>query len=163
MKKVFNLLVVLALVWSCTEPMVEEVQPNTPDLEYVNATFEYVTSTNQYGVPADKWAAKSRITFFYISDSESGKPQGRIMWKFHGQPPMKAWWRLDIENNAIAIFGERGTQGLLKISDHHEMIKQSWRTVYINETGNLVIEETPSDEYRWEFERVAKAIEWQGE
>jgi hypothetical protein len=163
MKKVFSLIVVLVMAWSCTEPIVEEVQPDTPDLEYVNASFEYVSGINQYGVPADKWAGKSEITFFYVSDSESGNPQGRIMWKFKGEKPMMAWWRLDMANSAIAIFGERGTQGLLKVSDHHEIIKQSWRPVYINENGHLVIEETPSDDYRWEFRRVADATDWQGE
>ena len=69
----------------------------------------------------------------------------------------------DSKNNSIAIFGEGGTAGHLALSDFHVVVSQNRRTIFINETGHLVMNETNEDPIRWEFERVSKAPYWAGE
>ncbi len=164
MKSLFTSIFIIVLISSCAENQPVDVDINTPDLEFISGAFEYVNGINQYGVPADQWAGGSAFTFYYISDSESGKPQGRFIWTFRNdQTPIKAWWRFDAQNNSIAIFGEGGTAGHLSLSDFHAEVSQNWRTIYINESGHLVMDETNQDPIRWEFERISQAPNWTGE
>ena len=79
MKLLFNSIFILLLLSACIEDQHADMDINTPDLEFLNAQFQYVNSVNMYGVAADQWADNSHFTFYYISDSETGKPQGRFI------------------------------------------------------------------------------------
>lgn len=160
----FALFFVTAILASCAENSSIDTQINSPDLEFINAEFQYIKGINQYGNQPNTWVANSKLTFYYISDSETGKPQGRLIWKYQqGKKPLKAWWRFDPSTNAISIFGNGGTAGHLSLSDYHVEVKQNWRTIHIDEEGHLIMDETNQDPVIWTFERLATAEDWAGQ
>jgi len=164
MKSLFAAFLSALLLCACTDHLEEDIMPNSPDASFLNASFSYVSSTNQYGVSAASWAGKSQITFYYISDSEEGDPQGRIIWNYgESKTALKAWWRLDKSDGKMAIFGESGTAGFLSLLNYHPTIKENWRAVHINENGNLIIEPSKDENIRWELERVNDVLPWSGE
>lgn len=163
MKNSIVLILVLTIICGCSDPL-QEINESTLDLAFINAEFSYVLGVDQYGVPTDHWAEGSKMTFFYLSDSESGKPQGRFVWTFEGdERPIKAWWRFDQSKDAISIFGRGGTQGHLFLTDLHREIKNNWRTIHINEEGHLIFNAINQDPIKWEFARIAAAPDWNGE
>jgi len=164
MNKLYTLIFCAFFLISCSDNLSEDHSPNSPDLDFINAKFSYVNGINQYGVPADSWAKDSEIAFYYISDSESGKPQGRVIWNFpNDEKSKKAWWRFDPKKNVIAIFGEGGTAGFLALTDLHIEVKRNWRTLYINEQGHLIMDETTQDPIQWELYRLTDSPKWKGE
>lgn len=161
MKKLLTYIALISLAMSCTPHDPVDINPSIVNSDFVNGHFSFVNGYNQFGVPANPWAGKSKISFYYINHSESGNPQGKVVWSFgEMKDEVKAWWRFDEAKQMLAIFGERGTESFLSIPDDHFVMNNRWYPVQLTEEGFINFRECMSDCIQWQFERQADAGEW---
>lgn len=163
MKSVFIPLFVLFAFLGCSPEDPLDVNPSFVDSKFVNGHFTFVNGTDLFGVPTDHWANQSTISLYYVNHSESGKPQGKVIWDFGGiKREVKAWWRLDEDNQELAIFGARGTASFLDLDDDHFVFDKKWFPVTINSDGNMTFRECMENCVQWEFKRQSNAGTWDG-
>ena len=161
MKKLFtSLFIILACIACAPEDSIDN-QPSLVDSEFINGHFTYVDSYNQFGVPANVEASTATLSFFLIDQSETGKPQGKVVWDFgDSKSKLNAWWRFDEASQQIAIFGERGTASFLGLGDDHFALANKWWPIDLTPEGHMSFRQCESDCIQWQFERQSDAGNW---
>lgn len=161
MLKHFTYLLLALVILACNPEDSIDTDPSFVTSEFVNGHFTYVDGFNKFGVPAEHWAGQSTISMYMAGRSDSGKPQGKIVWEFgDSQKTINAWWRLDESQQKLAIFGANGTASFLGLADDHFVFDQKWLPISINEDGHIYFKECMNDCNQWEFKRQSTAGTW---
>lgn len=161
MKKLFTSIVMMIACIACSVENSIDNQSSLVDAHFINGHFSYIDSFNQFGVPVTVNSQAPTLTFLLVNLSETGKPQGRVIWDFGAsKSKLNAWWRFDEAKQQIALFGQRGTAGFLSLGDQHFALANKWWPIELTEEGHMSFRQCEEDCIQWEFDRQSDAGTW---